>query len=83
MMKLLRNRKGRCLRFNPWNQDAEAGDYMVAFNGLVFRLEESSSWYKRAAGELTVREVNPPPGYSKAILKAGQIFWVGDTEAPQ
>ena len=75
-MKQLRNRKGRCLQYWPWNQDAEAGDYMVDSLGQVFRLSESNGWAKRAAGELTAREINPPQGYARAIISDGKIFWI-------
>ena len=75
-MEQLRNRKGRCLRYWPWNKDAEAGDYMVDHLGQVFRLVESNGWAKRAAGELTAREIKPPQGYVKGILSDGKIFWI-------
>lgn len=75
-MKQLRNRKGQCLPYSERNFEAEPGDYMVDMFGQVFRLEESSGWGKRNAGELTPRTIHPPKGYSHAILKDGKIFWV-------
>jgi len=75
-MKVLKNRKGRCLPYNPWNQDAESGDYMVDCSGRCFRLEESRGQNRRDACELAMRMIKPPAGYSKAVLRDKHIFWV-------
>jgi hypothetical protein len=74
--KRLNNRKGRCLAYDPWNQDAEPGDYMVDAAGRVFRLTESEGRNRRDAGELSMRRIAPPAGYTKATLQDGRITWV-------
>lgn len=64
------------MRYNPWNQDAEAGDYMVGLNGDVWRLVVSNGWGKRSAGELSMRRVKPPAGFKRGELVQGKIHWV-------
>ena len=74
--RLLRNRKGQCLPYNPWNLKAEPGDYMVDIHGVVWRLEESSGRDKRDLGDLTPRRIKPHRGFSNAVLRDGKIYWL-------
>jgi len=72
--KKMRKGKGKNLPYNPWNQDAEAGDRMVG-DGVVFLLTESSGWGKRSAGELSARRIKPPVEGAQAVLEDSEIYW--------
>lgn len=69
-----RKRSSKVLNFDSWNFDAEPGDLMVDYRGKLFRLEQSSGWGKRNAGELTPREIKPPKGCIAVILD-NEIYW--------
>lgn len=71
-----RRKTSRVWRYHPLNTDAEPGDLMVAYDGRLFRLEESSGWGKRMAGELTLRTIKPPRLGLRAELREGEIWWV-------
>lgn len=71
-----RRRSAKVLVYNPWNFDAEVGDLMVSDNGLLYRMEKSSSWWVNAAGELYARLVHPPRKDMKAVIDHGEIYWV-------
>ncbi|MFA5238399.1 MAG: hypothetical protein WC476_01650 [Phycisphaerae bacterium] len=66
----------KILPYNERNWDAEPGDIMVMEDGRVWRLTESTGWGKRAAGELTPREIKKP-GFKGSIQK-GKLVWVKD-----
>ena len=73
-----RRRATRVLRYNSWDQSAEPGDLMVAGDGKLFLLTESSGWQKAANGELTPREIKPPvPGWLAGIVKGDttEVWW--------
>ena len=50
-----------------WTWDAEPGDTVI-FDGWPTKLEESSGWYKRTAGELTPRPRKCPYGQPDDLL---------------
>ncbi len=75
-MKLLKNRKGDCRPFNPWDQSIEPGDYLVRSDGVVFRAEESGGRDKRDSGELSMRTVKPPPEFRRGVLRGDNIYWI-------
>jgi len=76
--KKIRRRKGVVLGYNPWNMDAEPGDYMVDLDGRVCRLEESTGRNKRDAGELTPRWLKPPVEGARGVKVGNEIYWEWD-----
>ena len=61
-------RERNILYFNPWNMDADVGDYMITIDGEAYRLEESSGWARRTSGELYPRTIRKS-GYKATIEK--------------
>lgn len=59
--------------YNPWNQEAEAGDIMVSSEGRAWRLYESNGRNKRDLGELPLREIKKHGKIAKII--DGKIVW--------
>jgi hypothetical protein len=60
MPKIYRRRGGRVLGWNPWNHDAEVGDFMIDSSGRLWRLGQSRGRNKRDAGDLTPIQIKPP-----------------------
>ena len=75
LRKLIRFRKGKVLPYNERNFDAEPGDKMFDNQGRLFRLEESSSFFKRASGELYPRLIKPPRPDAKFVEIDGVYCW--------
>ena len=73
--KLYKNRKGRILGFYEANQSASPGDKMVDSEGIAYRLEQSTGYWKRNAGDLTPRLIKPPHSKAKAVIRNGQLWW--------
>ena len=66
------------LPYDEYNFDAEPRDFMVNYNGQVYRLEESSSQNKRDRGELYPREIKKPG--MKGTIQDGKLVWVPEEE---
>ena len=66
------------LPYCSYNFDAEPRDFMVAYDGTVYRLEESSSPNKRDRGELYPREIKKPG--KKGIIDGGKVVWIDEEE---
>ena len=62
--------------YSPWCQEAEPGDLMVTDSGQLYRLQESSGWGKRKAGELTLRLILPPMHGLIAKIVGEEVWWV-------
>ena len=74
--KVYRKRGGRVLDYDPWNFDAEVGDFMIDTVGRLYRLEESRGRDKAMSGDLTPRRIKPPhPTATATCGTDGLIRW--------
>jgi len=80
MLKYRKHKKTKVI-VNDWDWAAEPGDlYVYDSVGLLARIHESSSWGRRAAGELTTTIIKPPKGYTNIYYKDGILYWVTEEE---
>ena len=83
MEKYRKRKTARILQWNPWNWEAESGDIMISLQGKAYRLEPSSGWNKRCAGELYPRKIKCPTGFNRAIIKNGEMYWIKESPDEQ
>ena len=83
MKRYRKRKKAKVWHFTSRNWEVEPGDLMVHMQGDLFRLEESSGWGKRCAGELYPRKIKPPPGYDRATIKDGEVYWTREQDTDE
>jgi len=81
VLRYRRRRSSTVWHFNARAWDAEPGDLMVTHDGTLYRLEESSGWGKREAGELTPRTIKPPRPELYAVIHEGEVWWAQNDKA--
>lgn len=71
----VKNKRGRVMKYNPWNHDAEPGDIMVA-EGRAWRLYETPGRNAKA-GILSMRELKKA-GYraTKELENEKELIWL-------
>lgn len=78
MLTLIRQyrSKRKVHHYNPWNEEAQPGDLVVDMKGRLFCLMESNGRNKRAAGDLTPKQIKPPLPDLCATIIDNKVWWV-------